>query len=907
MLKIFTFPFIISKDHEPAGVLLKEAGKGEVCYVSPTERKAVSVKTAYPNAVTRSFNPTGLSDFLLKRAGSDRRFINEDYRSLLILDLVLSDEKLKKLFGTTAGTLSILSDFIGDMKFSLLHKNLAGLREKISSGLAGFESVRERALAAVDLLAAYENSLKAKNACDNIDKVLLAAEAVRMKGFPFKKVVLDGFYDLPKAQEELFSALIENTKEVLAGVYSAPGIPALRNSGNDFLEFLLRQKEVSRAERGFETPPRIKSGVKVAVALSVEDEVSGIARSIKHLEASKAAAYSELTVTFPSMYNYLPYVERIFKKFRIPYCASVERGLGAQTQAVPLTELLECILEDFPRRKTAGIVSSPVFGCFSGESKRLVSSASRNAGIIAGSAEWADIKERLKNDFTLAGFYESNREGLELLSREVNGFISFALKKEAELTLPEFVKYLRGLLEYLKYSPADRFTGEGVASVLEALKEYTEPFSGRKTDFPSLCRIFIGLLSGSSAIKDGPDSGVRVFGILETRGLYSKYVFFGGLNDGEYPVRPKQEMILPDRIRKELGLVTFEKRIELQRLHFFRLFEEAEKATLLSYPSQDRDRIFLPSNFIPEDAVKVRSHFDIGTSALNIEEEQKQSGLAKKQAKKSGEAGPVLEAGGACLKLINKKFGPEQSLSVTLLDRYLKCPYRFYLENIAGVEPLEEPGYEMDNAVYGSVMHDIMQSLFSPGRKTPGSLKEGLNKALAAAMEERRLTDFWKDYVREKALRVIEKISRQEETLYLEFPEIKWVEKKLSAEVVKGKLKLKGRVDRIDSGKISTLIIDYKTGSRAGSSLAGAVKLESLQLPLYAKMLKVSDPGIKDLKLGIYDLTAGKLKILDKEVEPLIEEAVAKAVQAVSSLRDGKFPKTEEKNCFGCSFAEICR
>ncbi|MFH1825478.1 MAG: PD-(D/E)XK nuclease family protein [Candidatus Firestonebacteria bacterium] len=910
MKKIFIFPFRILKDKIPAELVLHFAlknfpnPKGKICYIAPTQRKVNETKGIFKTSNNIDFyNPDSFTGEIYNEYSS-RRVIDEKTKLLLILDILSSTEKFKKIFGNSTGTISLIFEFINNLKFCLYQNEIPLLRKKVEKLLNGYDLVKEQGLLAIDIFETYENVIKGKNIIDEIDKKLEVANIIEKNKINFDICVFDGFYDLPKVEEILFEKIINNSKNVLAIVYHDKRIDEIQNLENDFLIFLNKFKDFEISEEKPNYKIRIKNGEDVIKAISIEDEVTSVARAIRYLGEEEKIKEEDIIVTFPSMYAYIPYIERIFKKYNINFTTSVEKSFSSFPQVIPVITLLECILENYPRRKIIDIVTSNYFNRFSSKVKDLISIVSRKAGIVCGLGEWLEIDIRIKDNDKK--FYEKYQKDIELIKKELEEFFKLT-KINKKISLSEFVLFLKNLLDGLRAEITNEEVKKVFNEILDSFISHTKIFGEKHYDFVDICLMFKNILARTNFEKEYFHNGVKVLGILETRGLYAKYIFFGGLGDGDYPLKPKQEMILPDKVRKEFGLMYFERRINIQRLHFYRLIESSEIDTFLSYPMQEKDKVILPSNFLPQIINNVKHHhFNLENVHFNEEERQRHNGgLTRKEFegfKKIEFMNPD-----EMRKIIGKFYGEDKYISVTVLDKYIKCPFIFYIEEVLKILPFKEPTYELDNATFGKIVHSVMKDTFKEGEKNIDNIRKSVYISLDDILNKERLKPFWKDFIKNKIDFIVDNIVKEETKLMNVFPNILYLEKYVKAEIIPNKLRLKGKIDRVDINGDNFLVIDYKTGSGISGFITDTNKIRSLQLALYAKIVMVENSRLSLGGLGVYNLREGRIKFIgEKILNNLIEEAVKKAEEIVHNIRNTNFTKIEEKNCWRCRYKGVC-
>jgi ATP-dependent helicase/DNAse subunit B len=254
--------------------------------------------------------------------------------------------------------------------------------------------------------------------------------------------------------------------------------------------------------------------------------------------------------------------------------------------------------------------------------------------------------------------------------------------------------------------------------------------------------------------------------------------------------------------------------------------------------------------------------------------------------------------------------------SVTAIDFYRKCPLRFYIENVLGLELETRPKFEVESRLWGSLAHRTMENLFKDGDKAPEVLDKELFRALEKALEHFPIGDFWSRVAGEIFLKLLPMLKEQESGIRMQgFSPCK-VEEYIKVEI--NGLKLKGKIDRvdckyegrratsderrtIDDGQRKTVaLLDYKTG---------AVDSKSLQLPLYAGMWQKEFPDDVD-RLGYYSLKEGKVNWYPKrmKMDEFVSSALEQAEGLVSGIKKGIFPPEPagDAECRYCSHNALC-
>jgi ATP-dependent helicase/DNAse subunit B len=314
------------------------------------------------------------------------------------------------------------------------------------------------------------------------------------------------------------------------------------------------------------------------------------------------------------------------------------------------------------------------------------------------------------------------------------------------------------------------------------------------------------------------------------------------------------------------------------------------------------------------------------------------------------------------------RFGPERTFSATELERYAACPYRFFLDQVLRLEPLEELALAMDYLARGRRAHELLaifhrrlnQQRGGPASPAEGAdddcqhlLRQTLDELYAqpaagpmrAALEEidRRLLTRWiADYRRQHAAydALWEGFDGPPRPAHFEISFGREVRAEsdpasttqpLELGDKRQQVRLAGSIDRIDLGRVAGQqvfnIVDYKTGGSAPLTADAVARGYALQLPIYAlaaEQLLLADRGATGWQAGYWQLKDHGFKARqalrlgarhaggvgpDAAWEELRRAAVAAVLSLVRGMRGGQFPVfNEDLRCTGyCSFHTVCR
>ena len=484
----------------------------------------------------------------------------------------------------------------------------------------------------------------------------------------------------------------------------------------------------------------------------------------------------------------------------------------------------------------------------------------------------------------------------------------------------------------------------------------------------------------------------------EIRGLNFDYLFIGGLNDGDFPTRFTPEIFFSGSFAREeiqhqveqrylfyQALCTWRKNLYLSFPEFDGKRELVQSSFLQDFNSlfetqkinrnHFKDKVYSKEELLellgkisPEQRKELKLPAELN---INIEDVNLAIEIDKKRLEdpfgESDHTGFIPEDISEELKNKLKEIS-EGEFSATQLENYAKCPYKYFVENILKLETVAEPVEELEAFEYGSLIHSILFEfytqmkekgvvLFNCSNKDFKTAEDILFKIAKKKFDELNLNPELSFYEREKLIGINGRRTQSLLYKFLEderkndggyvpsFFEMSFgkvrnegkTSKKFRESVNAGKIKLRGKIDRIDiNEEEKTLkVIDYKLGGKKPTSedlLSGI----SLQLPLYlfaAKELiskelgkeynpagaqifslkfNEEDFGKKDIRLKPKgrkeENTEEKTESAEEMIKVCLEtvnkftEEIAKGSFHLSTLKD-----RETKVCRFCDFKRICR
>jgi ATP-dependent helicase/DNAse subunit B len=375
-----------------------------------------------------------------------------------------------------------------------------------------------------------------------------------------------------------------------------------------------------------------------------------------------------------------------------------------------------------------------------------------------------------------------------------------------------------------------------------------------------------------------------------------------------------------------------------------------------------------------------------GMQSYAVRDELQASPMSELQIRSTGNILPGLEtivsrhdlegfgpaegifSGKAAKKMLAKEFSCKRCFTASELELYAACPFRFLVENILKLAPLEDITLQLDSLERGRIVHEAL-ALFhrrinesfgrpaSPLELAPDEfdrlLEKTLNDSLPARSDNpmraalgeinRRLIDRWLAEYRRQCESYDKLWMECDEPPVPEFFEVPFGESRHRAagaiaveeplEVSDGKetIRVSGRIDRIDTGKAAGInifnILDYKTGRSVKFSMEEAKRGTALQLPLYALAameLILNDRDCRPWRAGYWNVAKDGFKekqslvmfvntdngvVLSDDWKTIRMEAEKIVPLLVHNIRLGRFPvfNTDRRCTETCPLSTTCR
>lgn len=290
---------------------------------------------------------------------------------------------------------------------------------------------------------------------------------------------------------------------------------------------------------------------------------------------------------------------------------------------------------------------------------------------------------------------------------------------------------------------------------------------------------------------------VRCMTAHASKGLEFERVYITGANDGHWGNKRRYNIIkLPDSVYLLSGKKIISDNEDERRL-FYVAMTRAKKHLAITYSKHSLDgKELLPTQFIKEIKPEL-------VSVGYFEAKDIKYSTKPKKTSSSSE-----------LKDLVKEIFVSQGLSVTALNNYLQCPWKyFYINLIRLPSPLEGP------MMFGTAVHSALDDLLKSQKRT----KEFLLERFRIHMEVQPMS-------RKEVWRWLEKGDKYLSS-YFDNQIKNWKEDSISELAIRDiyireDIKLNGKIDKLEILKGNEVnVVDYKTGTpKSRNDIEGKTK-----------------------------------------------------------------------------------
>ena len=440
------------------------------------------------------------------------------------------------------------------------------------------------------------------------------------------------------------------------------------------------------------------------------------------------------------------------------------------------------------------------------------------------------------------------------------------------------------------------FSGEIMSDVLEKILDGHSEL---------LLKLFRQQLYRKRVYTDRPVHAVDLQGWLELPWDDAPYLVITGMNDGKVPETIVGDKFLPDSARTRLGLKNNSQRFARDAYMLSAILNSRKnsgKVVLVSGKTSERNDPLKPSRLFflcDEEKLVSRARYLFSEVAAVNKRVSTETTCRYKP-------------------FFSDEYKNRQSFSVTQLNSYLDCPFRFYLKHILRMEEIDDRKQEMDARDFGNIVHEVLADVLSTKEYQNSTDSQYLERALNKALDE-KVTAIYGPH---PASPVTVQIESARQRLFAAarrqagLAEEGWqtVETEKDARTFIGDTEIRARIDRIDrhpDGRVR--VLDYKTSEKGAEPQSNIWKSAAedtedykrvnlsgkekewcdLQLPLYVYLVRQQFPE-QEIECGYFNIpkavTETDVSLWQVGYEwNTVQTAVTCAEDVIEKIKAGKF------------------
>ncbi len=453
-------------------------------------------------------------------------------------------------------------------------------------------------------------------------------------------------------------------------------------------------------------------------------------------------------------------------------------------------------------------------------------------------------------------------------------------------TLPDFFERLIKETGFLAYVLKDEERLEKVNAFFNEVKSFFE--KNKKKGLKDFLAYLDLLERYNILIKKSfsRDKEIKLMTAHRAKGLEFDYVYIIKAIDGIWGnKRYSQPLKLSPNLFSLTGreIEEQEPNDDERRLFYVALTRAKRKVFITFFKRSIDQREKLPSLFLKDfkkDFLEVKENKKIQKDLFSFKESPKNSFKDK--------------------KLISDLFY-KRGLSVTGLNNYLSCPWKYFYVSL-----LKIPKAQENHQMYGTAVHEALKDFFDKKGDKRFLLERFAYHLKREPMAKNDLERFLK-----RGKLALGRYYHQKHNFNVV------TEFNVSSLLPSSKIKIQGKIDKIEFLKDGVKIIDYKTGKpKSRNFIEGKIKNSEGDIKrqlIFYKLL------LNNYKKGKYKMTVGEIDfveptesnnfkkesffITEKEVKE-IEKLVKKTSQEILDLSFWQ-KRCDDKNCHFCALREM--
>lgn len=221
----------------------------------------------------------------------------------------------------------------------------------------------------------------------------------------------------------------------------------------------------------------------------------------------------------------------------------------------------------------------------------------------------------------------------------------------------------------------------------------------------TMCRLINSVMrSGTVPFNGEPAIGLQIMGLLETRNLDFKHILLLSASEGCLPNTGSSLSFIPFNLRVAFGMTTMKEKSAVASYNFYHLLQRAESVTMVYNGNPDSSSI--GKGQISRYLLQLITDTRFG-KIERISQDSNRGDSIKLSITVSKDE-HVLEQ----LKSIydsridvDKPMKDRKFLSPSAINKYIDCPLKFYLAQIARLKKPEDKDVEIGPNLFGTIFH----------------------------------------------------------------------------------------------------------------------------------------------------------------------------------------------------------
>ena len=736
-----------------------------------------------------------------------------------------------------------------------------------------------------------------------------------------------------------------------------------KNEELKYIEKYLYNTKIQKCETG--------KSINLFLAKNYYSEIENVAKNIVKLIKNKDIRYKDISIITKNIENYSSLTKSIFKKYEIPIFIDEKRDLNQNIIVQYVLSIIEVISKNYSYESIFNYLKTGFVEIEENDIFKLEKYC----------IKYGIKNNKFKNDFKY-GINEKNKEEInylnELRKKIINPLINLKKELDENKTAQNFSKqfYLFLINQNIEQKINKKINNLKKNNFYDLAKEYEESykiiinildeinliFGEEKITLEKFSQIIRTGLKNSELGRIPANQDQVIMGDIDrSRSRKTKVVFIIGLNDGVFPSINKNQGFLDDEDRDylkddgiEIAKGTLENLYD-DNFNIYKAFTIAEEKIFLSYASSDSDGKSLRAsnlvfrikkifpNLLEESDMISKNNFEIVNEeklydelVLKINEIENGKSPEKlfytvfKYYQENKKYNKLLNENVKYIDYnfsekikkenIDKLYGNNLNTSISKLEKYMSCPFSYFLQYILKLKEKEE--LKVQSFDTGSFMHEVINSFFEEVNYSDNKLRdntdEEIEKIVSKIINEKLLQD--NNYIftaTEKYKLLVQRLKRiitkslkyiiqsiVQSEFKLEGTEVEFGEKGKYKPIILDlengkKVEITGKIDRIDIAKDEkntyVRIIDYKSSVKNldfGNVYAGLQLQLITYLDAVCKLEDFVPAGILYFNL-MEQLISSNKKLSVEEIEQKIKNNFK---MKGLILADVKVAKMQDKN-----------